>query len=86
MRIIKDLRILLFAFALQICVVGVAQTTLSGLDPSKFSAFIDGKQTALYTLKNVKGEEACITNYGARLVSLHGAQLEWTNGRRSTRL
>lgn len=64
MRIIKDLRILLFAFALQICVVGVAQTTLSGLDPSKFSAFIDGKQTALYTLKNVKGEEACITNYG----------------------
>lgn len=70
MRIIKDLRILLFAFALQICVVGVAQTTLSGLDPSKFSAFIDGKQTALYTLKNVKGEEACITNYGARLVSL----------------
>lgn len=70
MRIIKDLRILLFAFALQICVVGVAQTTLSGLDPSKFSALIDGKQTALYTLKNVKGEEACITNYGARLVSL----------------
>lgn len=45
-------------------------TTLSGLDPARFDTIIDGKATALYTLTNGKGVEACITNYGARLVSL----------------
>ena len=47
-----------------------AQTTLSGLDPQRFEDTIDGQQTALYTLTNTNGMEACITNYGARLVSL----------------
>lgn len=47
-----------------------AQQTLSGLSPERFHETIDGKQTALYTLKNQNGLEACITNYGARLVSL----------------
>lgn len=71
MEIIKSLRIILLSIALPVCFFASAQsTTLSGLDPSKFSAFIDGKQTALYVLTNAKGEEACITNYGARLVSL----------------
>lgn len=45
-------------------------TTLSGLAPERFDTLIDGKPTALYTLTNSKGMEACITNYGARLVSL----------------
>jgi aldose 1-epimerase len=43
--------------------------TLSGLDPTKFQSKVEGKPTALYTLTN-QGMEACITNYGARLVSL----------------
>ena len=44
--------------------------TLSGLDSENFVADIDGKQTALYVLTNNNGVEACITNYGARVVSL----------------
>ncbi len=44
-------------------------STLSGLRPDRFVATIDGKQTALYTLTN-NGLEACITNYGARVVSM----------------
>ena len=44
-------------------------STLSGLRPDRFIATIDGKQTALYTLTN-NGLEACITNYGARVVSM----------------
>lgn len=43
--------------------------TLSGLDPARFQSEVVGKPTSLYTLKN-HGLEACITNYGARLVSL----------------
>ena len=47
-----------------------AQLTTSGLDPVKFESTIDGKQTALYTLKNKGGMEVCITNLGGRVVSL----------------
>lgn len=71
MEIIRNLRILLCLLALSVSMMVSAQSkTLSGLDPTKFNAFIDGKTTALYVLSNAKGEEACITNYGARLVSL----------------
>lgn len=52
------------------CLIKAQDTTQSGLDPSRFNAVIDGKSTALYVLTNDKGNEACITNYGARLVSL----------------
>lgn len=44
--------------------------TLSGLNPENFRDTIDGKPTALYVLRNDNGMEACVTNYGARLVSL----------------
>lgn len=44
--------------------------TLSGLDPSKFETTVDGKEVALYTLVKPNGAEACITNYGGRIVSL----------------
>jgi len=44
--------------------------TKSGLDPEKFKAEYGGKPTALYTLVNENGMEACITNYGGRIVSL----------------
>ncbi len=44
--------------------------TKSGLDPQKFVAEINGKKTALYTLKNDNGMEVCITNLGGRIVSI----------------
>lgn len=45
-------------------------TTKSGLNPEKFNAVVEGKNVALYTLENKNGVEACITNYGGRIVSL----------------
>ena len=47
-----------------------AELTASGLNPADFEATFDGKQTALYTLKNANGMEVCITNFGGRVVSL----------------
>lgn len=44
--------------------------TLSGLTAENFKTTVDGKDVALYVLKNDKGAEACITNYGGRIVSL----------------
>ncbi len=44
--------------------------TSSGLRRSDFESDIDGKRTSLYVLKNRQGAEVCITNYGARIVSL----------------
>ncbi len=44
--------------------------TDSGLDPEKFVAEYQGKQTALFTLKNANGMEVCITNFGGRIVSI----------------
>ena len=48
----------------------VAETTLSGLDKAKFVSEVDGKPTALYVLTNQQGAEACVTNWGGRLVSV----------------
>ena len=45
-------------------------TTLSGLNPADFTSEVDGKPIALYVLKNAKGAEACITNWGRRWVSM----------------
>jgi len=47
-----------------------AELTASGLNPADFESTIDGKQTALYTLKSESGMEVCITNLGGRVVSL----------------
>lgn len=44
-------------------------TTKSGLDPQKFKAEYRGDSTALYILDNGVAE-ACITNFGGRLVSM----------------
>ncbi|MDR2148219.1 MAG: galactose-1-epimerase, partial [Tannerella sp.] len=44
--------------------------SLSGLNTKDFVAKVDGKETALYILKNNTGLEACVTNFGGRLVSL----------------
>lgn len=40
------------------------------LVPDSFRKELDGKKTALYTLRNSKNAEAVFTNYGGRLVSL----------------
>lgn len=45
-------------------------TTSKVIDENSFQKFIDGKPAGLYFLKNKKGMNAAITNYGARLVSL----------------
>ena len=47
---------------------GVA--TRSGLYPNDFEAYVNGKRTRLYTLVNHKGMEVCLTNFGARIVSI----------------
>lgn len=52
------------------CTEKKEETTLSGLKKTDFVSEVDGKATALYILKNKNGVEACITNYGGRLVSL----------------
>ena len=45
-------------------------TTISGLKRSNFQMNVNGKQTDLYTLHNTNGMEVCITNFGARIVSV----------------
>ena len=44
--------------------------TQSGLNPAAFDSTIYGKDTKLIVLKNNKGMEVCLTNYGGRVVSL----------------
>jgi aldose 1-epimerase len=46
------------------------EKNLSGLDPEKFNSEIQGKPVRLYKLQNKKGMEVCITNFGARIVSI----------------
>jgi Galactose mutarotase and related enzymes len=44
--------------------------TKSGLRKSDFQKEIDGKKNDLYVLTNKNGMEVCMTNYGARIVSV----------------
>jgi aldose 1-epimerase len=39
------------------------------INPLAFNKVIDGKQVKLFTIKNTKGMEICVTNFGARIVS-----------------
>lgn len=52
------------------CKKDAAGLTASGLNPADFESVINGKQTALYTLRNNNGMEVCITNFGGRVVSI----------------
>jgi len=45
--------------------------TLGGLKKSDFQNLVDGKDVDLYILTNKKGLEMSVTNYGAKIVSLH---------------
>ena len=51
---------------------GNQPTTLSdsGLERAKFQTVTEGKPTDLYILKNTNGMEVCLSNYGARIVSI----------------
>ena len=73
MRIFKSIILSASAIALALtsCAMDkkISQTT-SGLNPEKFSATINGKQTSLYSMKNANGMEVCITNFGGRIVSI----------------
>jgi len=44
--------------------------SVSGLYPNNFKAEKDGQNTGLYILKNDKGMEVCVTNFGGRVVSI----------------
>lgn len=44
--------------------------TLSGLNPENFRGSINGKETSLYVLRNGKGMEVCVTNYGSIVLSV----------------
>ena len=46
------------------------ETTKSGLLSSNFKSEINGKENNLYVMKNANGMEVCITNFGARIVSI----------------
>ncbi len=46
------------------------ELTLSGLNPADFQTEINNQPVDLYTLKNKAGMEVCITNFGARIVSI----------------
>lgn len=43
---------------------------LSGLKRADFQAELQGKKTDLYMLRNEAGMEVCVTNFGARVVSI----------------
>lgn len=44
--------------------------TKSGLEAENFRTEVEGKQTDLFVLTNENGMEVCITNFGARIVSV----------------
>ncbi len=46
-------------------------STLGGLKKNGFQKVVDGKQVDLYILTNRNGLEMSVTNYGAKIVSLH---------------
>lgn len=67
------MRKILFAVAAlaALCSCATApELTKSGINPADFNATYNGKATELYTLTNASGMEVCITNFGARIVSI----------------
>lgn len=64
------------AIKILFCVVAITlvgcqtKTNQANLDSQRFTDNLNGKTTALYTLKNSNGMEVCITNFGGRIVSI----------------
>ena len=44
--------------------------SVSGLSPLDYQKEVDGKTVIFCALRNNKGSELCVTNYGAKIVSL----------------
>lgn len=67
---------LLSTISIALFLIGCTSTptdnlTMSGLNPTRFEKVINENQTTkLYTLENANGMEVCITNFGARIVSI----------------
>lgn len=64
---------LFFAAALAVICLSCKQEpqiTKSGIDPEAFKVERDGETIGLWTLTNSKGMEVCLSNYGARIVSI----------------
>lgn len=59
-----------FTIALLLVSCGGNNSTKSGLSKSDFQMQVAGKQNNLYVLTNKKGMEVCMTNFGARIVSV----------------
>ena len=59
-------------FVIAVAMVSCSKSgeTLSGLNPAAFDSTINGKKVQLFTLTNKQGMEVCITNFGARIVSI----------------
>ena len=73
MRPTKGWARLLWLPAAALCLAAGRTTepeTTSGLRPADFRAVIDGRPTALHRLANDAGMEVCVTDYGARIVSI----------------
>lgn len=66
----KQFLVTLFSAALLLSSCSTSTLTKSGLDPKNFQTEIDGKKNDLYILSNKNGMEVCMTNYGARIVSI----------------
>ena len=68
----KDKNLIVLTLVLLLCAScdKGEQMTLSGLNVRDFHTQVNGQLTNLFVLKNKNGMEACVTNYGARLVSL----------------
>lgn len=47
-----------------------SKLTVSGLDPAKFDTTLNEKPVKLFVLKNNNDMEVCLTNFGARVVSI----------------
>lgn len=67
-RLLPSLVVLLL-FAIS-CNTNKPRITKSGLHTADFDTLVNDKYVGLYTLTNRSGMEVCVTNYGARVVSI----------------
>jgi aldose 1-epimerase len=64
------MKTILFPLLLLVVLIScVSKPVPPTINPLAFNKVIDGKQVKLYTLKNQKGMEITVTNFGARIVS-----------------
>ena len=71
MKPIKHLLFIILSLMFVLTSCSDHKTSLSGLEYAKFDTTINTKPVKLYTLKNAsKTMEVCVTNYGARIVSV----------------